>query len=65
MKFEHREVHGDLVGGDIAEEGLVSDQENVLYLNLKLIMAMSTSNFKLLETFTTIISKETSTSLIL
>lgn len=54
-----------MVGGDIAEEGLVSDQENVLYLNLKLIMAMGTSNFKLLQTFTTIISKETSTSLIL
>lgn len=53
------------MGGNIAEEGFVSDQENVLYLNLKLIMAMGTSNFKLLQTFTTIISKETSMSLIL
>lgn len=54
-----------MVGGDIAEKVLVSDQENVLYLYLKLIMAMGTSNCKLLQTFTTIISKETSTSLIL
>lgn len=54
-----------MVGGDIAGGVIGFESRECTLFKFKVNMAMGTTNFKLLQTFTTIISEETSTSLIL